>query len=124
MLHLVGMNLLREINLDKVRAWKPFYRVNQRGGLGFHLPLYKKPGDPTKTGLGESIGMQMINVGYEVYADGPTRVLRFCELRDSHNRDIQFYSSKKIRLRIFSFALNLFEHAKQVSLNLSMLMSP
>ncbi|XP_057499975.1 uncharacterized protein LOC130784197 isoform X3 [Actinidia eriantha] len=108
-----GMNLLREINLDKVRAWKPFYRVNQSGGLGFHLPLYKKPGDPTKTGLGESIGMQMINVGYEVYADGPTRVLRFCELRDSHNRDIRFYSSKKIRLRIFSFALNLFEHAKQ-----------
>lgn len=121
---LVGMNILREINLDKVRTWKPFYRVSQRRGLGFNLPLDKKPGEREKTSFGESMGFQMVNVGYEVYADGPTRVLRFCEVRDSHSQDVVFHSNTKIRLRISSFALHLVEHANQVSFCLLMLMSP
>ncbi|KAF5958191.1 hypothetical protein HYC85_005416 [Camellia sinensis] len=108
-----GINLLREINLDKVRAWKPFYRVSQHRGLGFRLPSDKNPGDQKKSSFGESIGLQLVNVGYEVCADGPTRVLRFCEFCDSHKQDTLFHSSKKIRLKISSFALNLLEHAKQ-----------
>ncbi|KAL7193185.1 hypothetical protein ACSBR2_024904 [Camellia fascicularis] len=108
-----GINLLREINLDKVRAWKPFYRVSQHRGLGFRLPSDKNLGDQKKSSFGESIGLQLVNVGYEVCADGPTRVLRFCEFCDSHKQDTLFHSSKKIRLKISSFALNLLEHAKQ-----------
>ncbi|XP_059638646.1 uncharacterized protein LOC132280907 isoform X2 [Cornus florida] len=107
------VHLLREINLDKLRAWKPFYRVGLHTGLGFHIPLGKKKGDLKRTNFGESNGIEMVNVGYEVYADGPTRVLRICEFSGSHKADTVIHSSGKIQLRISYFAIQLLQHAKQ-----------
>lgn len=99
------IHVLREINLDKVRAWKPFYKTKQQRGLGFLL-LDKKQGDK------DSI-TEMGKLGYEVFAEGLTRVLRICEFSDSHKRDPLFYSTSKMRLRISSFSLHLLEYAKQ-----------
>ncbi|XP_052203810.1 uncharacterized protein LOC127809144 isoform X3 [Diospyros lotus] len=108
-----GMNLLREINLDKVRPWKAFYRVSQHRLFGVHLHSDKEPADHNRTSFGESIGTHIVSVGYEIYAAGPTRVLQLSEFRESHRRDTLIHSSKKIQLRISSLALNLLEHVKQ-----------
>ncbi|KAK2986490.1 hypothetical protein RJ640_012170 [Escallonia rubra] len=106
-----GLHLLREINLDKVRAWKPIYRFGKQRGLGSHLPLSKKFGDHKRTG--QSNDMEMVNLGYEIYADGPTRVLRVCEFSDCRKGNTVFHTGAKMRLRISYVALHLMEHAKQ-----------
>lgn len=100
MIFLVDSPLLREINLDKVRTWKPFYKLRQHRGLASTLPLVN--------------GMEMVKIGYEVYADGPTRVLRICEISGSHKGDIVFQSCAKIQLRVSHLAIHLLERVKQV----------
>ena len=62
--------------------------------------------------------MEIVKVGYEVYADGPTRVLRICEFLDNHKGDEEFRSCAKIQLRVPCFAVHLLEHGKQVRLTL------
>ena len=57
----------------------------------------------------------MVNVGYEVYADGLTRVLRICERNDSRKLDKVFYPGAKITVRVSRFAINLSERTKQAS---------
>lgn len=111
------MHLLREINLDKVRSWKSFYRSKQTRGLGLHLPLEKKkPEDQKKPNYNRPIGLEGAKVGFEVYAEGTTRVLRICEFSDSQKVKIVSRSSKKLRLRISYFSLHLLEHAEQVNI--------
>ncbi|KAG8384490.1 hypothetical protein BUALT_Bualt04G0123100 [Buddleja alternifolia] len=107
------VHMLREINLDKVRSWKPFYRNKQTRGLGFHVPLDKKPEDQKRTTYSRLIGTETIKLGYEVYAEGVTRVLRICELTDSQKVKVVPSSSTKMRLRISYIALHLLDHAKQ-----------
>lgn len=116
------MNLLREINLNKVRVWKPIYKVRQSRGLGFHLPLDGKPGDQKRTNFGQLNGVEPVNFGYEVYADGPTRVLRICEFSDSRKGDTMVHSNAKIRLRVSYSSVQLLEHAKQVCLSFTKLL--
>ncbi|CAK9151536.1 unnamed protein product [Ilex paraguariensis] len=107
------VRLLREINLDKVRPWKPFYRFRQHRGLGFHLPLDKNPEDQKGSSYEWLNSLATVKLGYEVYADGLTRVLRICEFSDNRKGDTISHSSAKMQLRITYFALNLLEHAKQ-----------
>ena len=57
--------------------------------------------------------MDIVKVGYEVYAEGTTRVLRICEFLDSHKGDR--LSQLKIQVRVFHFAIHLLEHEKKVS---------
>uniref|UniRef100_F6I7D8 Vacuolar protein sorting-associated protein 13 VPS13 adaptor binding domain-containing protein n=1 Tax=Vitis vinifera TaxID=29760 RepID=F6I7D8_VITVI len=104
---------LREINLDKVRAWKPFFKSWQHRRFPFHLPLDNRPSDQRRTNFGGLNGIEMIKVGYEVYADGTTRVLRICEFPDNHKGDKEFQSCAKIQLRVPCFAVHLLEHGKQ-----------
>ncbi|XP_060196085.1 uncharacterized protein LOC132625246 isoform X2 [Lycium barbarum] len=108
-----AVHLLREINLDKVREWKPFYRTKQQRGLGFHLPLEKKPEDPKKNNYGQLTGMDITKLGYEVYAEGLTRVLRICEYSDRRRGETSFHSCTKMQLRISYFAIQLLERANQ-----------
>ncbi|KAL3833397.1 hypothetical protein ACJIZ3_008133 [Penstemon smallii] len=112
-IQLDDVHLLREISLDKVRAWKPFYRNKQTRGLGFRLPLEKKPEDQKQTTYSRLVGTETVKVGYEVYAEGVTRVLRICEFSDSQKINIVRASSTKMRLRISYLAVHLLEHAKQ-----------
>ncbi|KAI7740513.1 hypothetical protein M8C21_024425 [Ambrosia artemisiifolia] len=109
-----GLHLLREVNLDKVRAWKPFYKAGKHRALGFNFPLDKKAGDKVKlTSFSQLNESQMVNVGYEVYTDGLTRVLRICERNDSRKLDKVFYPGAKITIRVSRFAISLCERAKQ-----------
>ncbi|KAI3452089.1 hypothetical protein Pfo_008754 [Paulownia fortunei] len=107
------VHLLCEINLDKVRSWKPFYRNKQTRGVGFHLPLDKKPEDQKRTTYSRLIGSETVKVGFEVYAEGVTRVLRICEFSDSHKVNMVSGFSRKMRLRIPYFSVHLLEHALQ-----------
>lgn len=109
------MHLLREISLDKVREWKQFYRIKQQRGLGFHLPIENQP-ENKKSSYGKSSGTEMVKLGYEVYTDGLTRVLRICQFADRRKGDTSFHSKTKMQLIISSLAIQLLECAKQVSL--------
>ncbi|KAI9166047.1 hypothetical protein LWI28_025262 [Acer negundo] len=97
---------LREINLDKVRPWKPLFKLKQHKRLASHLLLDKILGD-RRTSFGE------FNVGYEVCAEGPTRVLRICEFSDCLKGDSIIQFSAKIQLRISQLAIHLLEPRKQ-----------
>ncbi|XP_051117331.1 uncharacterized protein LOC127242033 isoform X2 [Andrographis paniculata] len=111
---LLDVHLWREINLDKVRSWKPFYSNKQARDLGIHLPLEKKPEGQKRTTYSRLFGSVTVKVGFEVYADGVTRVLRICELSDCHKENKVFSGSHtKLRLRISYFSVHLLEHAKQ-----------
>lgn len=110
---LVDSLQLREIKLDKVRSWKPFYKVGQQRVLAPRLLLDKRSGDQRASFSGLN-GMEMKKVGYEIYADGPTRVLRICEIYDSFKRDTVLDLCAKMKLRISQFAIHLLERAKQV----------
>ncbi|KAK9044527.1 hypothetical protein V6N11_058426 [Hibiscus sabdariffa] len=105
------MNLPREINLDKVRTWKPFYKLAQER-LASHM-LFDKNSKGKRSRSGELHRMNEVRVGYEVYADGPTRVLRICEFSDTHKQDRAFHSCAKIRMRVPQFAIQLLEKAKE-----------
>ncbi|KAK7858698.1 hypothetical protein CFP56_010476 [Quercus suber] len=87
-----GSLQLREINLDKVRAWKSFYKPWQHRGLA------SNSGDQ-RINIGEVIGKEMVKVGFEVYADGLTRVLRICEISSSNKGDSMLKSRAKIQLK-------------------------
>lgn len=110
----VEVQLLREINLDKLRAWKPFYRAGKQRGLGLQLPLHKNPGDKRRSGFGQLNSIEIITSGFEVYADGPTRVLRICEFPDSHKANASLYSGAKMQLRVFDSAISILEPSKKV----------
>ncbi|XP_039010299.1 uncharacterized protein LOC120139014 [Hibiscus syriacus] len=105
------LNLPREINLDKVRTWKPFYKLAQER-LASHM-VFDKRSKGKRSRFGELHGMNEVRVGYEVYADGPTRVLRICEFPDTHKQDRAFHSCAKIRIRVSQFAIQLLEKAKE-----------
>ncbi|KAH1151426.1 hypothetical protein GYH30_045099 [Glycine max] len=103
---------LREIKLDKVRAWKPFHKLGQQRVLAPRLLLDKRSRDQMM-GFSEHNGLEMTKVGYEIYAEGPTRVLRICEISDSFKRDTVLDLCAKIQLRASQFAVHLLEHVKQ-----------
>lgn len=107
------MNLPREISLDKVRTWKPFHKLTQER-LASHMLLNKNSKDK-RNRFGELKDMNVAKVGYEVYADGPTRVLRICEFSNSHNQDKAFHSCAKIRMRVSQLGIQLLEQGKEVS---------
>ncbi|KAH9711641.1 vacuolar protein sorting-associated protein [Citrus sinensis] len=109
---ITDMHTLREINLDKVRPWKPFFKLKQHRSLASYVAFGKKSGDQ-RTSFSEFNGMEIVKVGYEVRAHGPTRILRICESSDSHKRNTASKFCAKIQLRISYFALHLLEHRKQ-----------
>nr|XP_010908092.2 uncharacterized protein LOC105034577 isoform X2 [Elaeis guineensis] len=109
---IVDMHLLREINIDKVTAWKPLFKMRQNKGLALQLPMEKRYGLERKPS-NESHGLSVFKVGYEVYADGLCRVLRICELADSYQEEKMLQSYVNFQLRISYFALHFLESSKQ-----------
>lgn len=107
------LGLIREINLDKLREWKPFYKEWRYRGISSQLFSDRKSGNDKNKFIAHE---DMTKLGYEVYADGPTRVLRICESFNSRRRHLPVHSSEKIRVRISHFVGNLLE--TKVSFNL------
>lgn len=119
---LVDSLQLREIKLDKVHSWKPFYKVGQQRVLAPRLLLDKRSQDQ-RASSSRFNSMEMAKVGYEIYAEGPTRVLRICEISDSFKRDTVLDFCAKMHLRISQFAIHLLEPAKQVHICILFLLS-
>ncbi|KAL4568657.1 hypothetical protein LXL04_024272 [Taraxacum kok-saghyz] len=109
------LHLLREISLDKVREWKPLYKASQHRTLGLNFPLdKKKTGNKVKSSKFSHLNeTEMMNLGYEVYANGLTRVLRICQRNDSRKLNRQFYPGAKITVRLSRFAAYFSEVSKQ-----------
>ncbi|CAK7339468.1 unnamed protein product [Dovyalis caffra] len=105
-------DLLREIKLDKVRAWKSFFKSTKHRGLVSHSISHRQSRDQ-KNYFGHLNSMEIVNWGYEVYAEGTTRVLRICEFSDSHKGDRLPPLCAKIQVRVFHFAIHFLEQGKQ-----------
>ncbi|XP_042507838.1 uncharacterized protein LOC122083950 isoform X2 [Macadamia integrifolia] len=97
--------------MDKVRSWRPLFKRQYRG-LALHLPFEMKLGDQ-RTNLDEPNQLEMSKVGFEVYADGPTRILRLCKFSGGCKEDSVVRPKSKIRLRISYFSVHLFENRKE-----------
>lgn len=119
---IVGTPLSHDVNLDKLRSWKSFRAVRRKKGL-LQIPFLNELsnmalyGDDANNNLPSESSLPP--VGYEVYADGPTRVLRICEERDSKT-DRRWQSNisspkKEIEIRMPVFTMSIVEPLKQVS---------
>ncbi|KAJ1266147.1 hypothetical protein BS78_08G128600 [Paspalum vaginatum] len=75
---IVDTPALREIKIDKISPWKPFLKVRQNSRLNLDLS-FTNGLSSRKQRFDESFGLRVFKIGYEVYADGLTRVLRICE---------------------------------------------
>lgn len=102
---------LREIKLDKVRTWIAFYKLGQQRVLATRLLSDKRSRDP----ISEPDAFEITKVGYEIYAEGPTRVLRICEISDSFKKDAVLDLYAKFQLRVSRLAVHVLEHVTQVS---------
>ncbi|KFK40709.1 hypothetical protein AALP_AA2G031100 [Arabis alpina] len=106
-----GMIPLREVSLDKVRPWKSLFKATQHRSIASHLMLEKKAKDH-KTAYEQLSSIPMVKVGYEVYADGLTRVIRICEVSKSLKGDSVFQSRSKVQFRITHLGIHLLEKVK------------
>ncbi|XP_024524529.1 uncharacterized protein LOC112344305 isoform X2 [Selaginella moellendorffii] len=106
---IAGTQACSEINLDKVKAWKSFAASHRSKGFSLQLPFQGNAGgnDPD----------DLLDMGYEVYADGPTRVLRVCQKVDSTKKS--YWESElsiprcKVELKIPTFKVIMLEASKQ-----------
>lgn len=99
--------------MDKISEWKPFFKLRQQKGLLLHFPLNKQSEIEMITS-NEPRALDIFKVGFEIYADGSTRVLRFCEatMRIEHTA---VQPSANFQLRLSSFAVHFLE--KKVTFN-------
>ncbi|KAJ3674403.1 hypothetical protein LUZ60_005019 [Juncus effusus] len=115
---IVDMNLLREISIDKICAWRPFFKMRQNKTLGLDLSLLEKGLFRSEKGQNsdESVKQRpVLEIGYEVYFDGQTRVLRLCQRgggsAKSENLRDRFAN---LRFRAVSFCLHFRESNNQI----------
>jgi hypothetical protein len=109
------MNLLREISIDKVSQWRPFFKAQNHRGLGLDLMSLRKGVFPTEKGWpDESFRQRPLEVGYEVDFDGLTRVLRVCERANVPKVDNSTRPFSNMQLRMASVAFHLHESNIQV----------
>ncbi|GAB2282542.1 hypothetical protein Dimus_017083 [Dionaea muscipula] len=107
-----GFHTFREINLDKLRSWKPFFKGRQQIQLPYYLPQQNEILEG-RSDLGQSTSFDIGKVGYEVYADGPTRILRICDLHGARKGDKIIESCVKVQFRVSNFTIHLLEHIRQ-----------
>uniref|UniRef100_K3Z322 Vacuolar protein sorting-associated protein 13 VPS13 adaptor binding domain-containing protein n=1 Tax=Setaria italica TaxID=4555 RepID=K3Z322_SETIT len=79
---IVDTPALREIKIDKISPWKPFLKMRQNTRLNLDFS-FSDGLSSRKQRFDESFGLRVFKIGYEVYADGLTRVLRICEHADN-----------------------------------------
>ncbi|KAJ0963386.1 hypothetical protein J5N97_028508 [Dioscorea zingiberensis] len=109
---IVDMNISREINIDKVCTWKPFFKIMQNKGLVLPLASDKRM-EVGKRTIDGTRGLELFMVGYEVFTDGFTRVLRVCERSDGYKKEKMLMPASNIQFRVSYFAINLLENSRQ-----------
>ncbi|KAL8151956.1 hypothetical protein V2J09_021764 [Rumex salicifolius] len=99
-----GYNISREISLDKVRPWKPFSRSWPQ----------KELANPFRSSRPESNEIDVGKIGYELYADGPTRVLRLSYSQDGPKKGVTVAQlHMRVQLRFSGLNVQLLEQRKQ-----------
>jgi hypothetical protein len=120
---------LREIKIDKISPWKPFLKMSQNSRLNIDSS-FNNGLSSGKQRFDESFGLRVFKIGYEVYADGLTRVLRICEHKDNPKADNIEHPIANVQFRMTYMCIHLLEKGQQVcsvldfsSLNMFMLYS-
>ena len=111
---------MREINIDKISPWKPFFKSRQNKLLTLHFPANRSSRFQNKD-YDLLNGLELRRFGYEVYVDGLTRVLRICELAKSSREETALQPFTSFHFRMNNCSINLLDDGIQVSLNI---MSP
>ncbi|XP_039116930.1 uncharacterized protein LOC120252825 isoform X3 [Dioscorea cayenensis subsp. rotundata] len=109
---IVDMNVSREINIDKVCTWKPFFKIMQNKGPVIPL-VSEKRSEVGKRTIDGTRGLELFMVGYEVFTDGFTRVLRICERPDGYKKEKLLLPSSNMQFRVSYFAIHLLENGRQ-----------
>ncbi|XP_078436701.1 vacuolar protein sorting-associated protein, putative (DUF1162) isoform X2 [Wolffia australiana] len=107
-----GLQLLREINIDKISPWKPFFKSWPSKLLTLQFDA-NRTSSIQNNDYYASQRRELRRVGYEVCVDGFTRVLRICEMAESSKRDAKLQPNSSFGLRMESFSINLHESAIQ-----------
>uniref|UniRef100_A0A0D9Y124 Vacuolar protein sorting-associated protein 13 VPS13 adaptor binding domain-containing protein n=1 Tax=Leersia perrieri TaxID=77586 RepID=A0A0D9Y124_9ORYZ len=103
---------LREIKIDKISPWKPFLKMSQTSRLNIDSS-FNNGLSSGKQRFGESFGLRVFKIGYEVYADGLTRVLRICEHADIPKVDNIQHPIANVQFRITCMCIHLLEKDQQ-----------
>ncbi|KAF0888967.1 hypothetical protein E2562_020183 [Oryza meyeriana var. granulata] len=103
---------LREIKIDKISAWKPFLKMSQNSRLNIDSS-FNNGLSSGKQRFSESFGLRVFKIGYEVYADGLTRVLRICEHADNPKADSIQHPIANVQFRITYMCIHLLEKGQQ-----------
>uniref|UniRef100_J3NEM9 Vacuolar protein sorting-associated protein 13 VPS13 adaptor binding domain-containing protein n=1 Tax=Oryza brachyantha TaxID=4533 RepID=J3NEM9_ORYBR len=103
---------LREIKIDKINPWKPFLKMSQNSRLNIDSS-FNNGLSSGKQRFDESFGLRVFKIGYEVYADGLTRVLRICEHSDNPKADNIQRALANVQFRITSMCIHLLEKGQQ-----------
>uniref|UniRef100_A0A0E0FDV9 Vacuolar protein sorting-associated protein 13 VPS13 adaptor binding domain-containing protein n=1 Tax=Oryza meridionalis TaxID=40149 RepID=A0A0E0FDV9_9ORYZ len=103
---------LREIKIDKISPWKPFLKMSQNSRLNIDSS-FNNGLSSGKQRFDESFGLRVFKIGYEVYADGLTRVLRICEHKDNPKADNIEHPIANVQFRMTYMCIHLLEKDQQ-----------
>uniref|UniRef100_A0A0E0BUQ7 Vacuolar protein sorting-associated protein 13 VPS13 adaptor binding domain-containing protein n=1 Tax=Oryza glumipatula TaxID=40148 RepID=A0A0E0BUQ7_9ORYZ len=103
---------LREIKIDKISPWKPFLKMSQNSRLNIDSS-FNNGLSSGKQRFDESFGLRVFKIGYEVYADGLTRVLRICEHKDNPKADNIEHPIANVQFRMTYMCIHLLEKGQQ-----------
>ena len=114
------VQVFKDINIDKLSSWKSFQPVRQKGGFGLPTSLQSQLETMEQYNLDQSNlakRIDLVNIGYEIYADGRQRVLRVCEdVKSSKLTQTQTHissPSSKMNFVIHDLGITLLEAKKQ-----------
>ncbi|ONM01743.1 hypothetical protein ZEAMMB73_Zm00001d030935 [Zea mays] len=105
---IVDTPALREIKIDKISPWKPFLKMRQNSRLNLDFS-FSGGLNSRKQRFDESFGLRVFKIGYEVYADGLTRVLRICEHADNPKIEKIQWPIANIQFRISYVCIHLLD---------------
>eukprot|EP00246_Nothoceros_aenigmaticus_P000591 TRINITY_DN10853_c0_g1_i2.p1 TRINITY_DN10853_c0_g1~~TRINITY_DN10853_c0_g1_i2.p1 ORF type:complete len:881 (+),score=147.12 TRINITY_DN10853_c0_g1_i2:341-2644(+) len=118
---IAGTQLSRDINLDKVRSWKLFQGSDswQKKRFTLHLPFQDERDDgydDDEYDVSTALGGR--DVGFEVYAEGTTRIVRISEQIDTSEAQWSLKKSVprlELELKVPLLGLCIVEYEKQAS---------
>lgn len=108
---ILDYHLIREINIDKISKWKPFFKARKHRGILLHMSPNNQFKNEQET-INEPHGSEVFKLGFDVYADGSTRVLRLCE--STRSEQIASQPSSSFQLLLSSFAVHFLDKNKQM----------
>ncbi|KAF8733332.1 hypothetical protein HU200_014936 [Digitaria exilis] len=107
-IRIVDTPALREIKIDKISPWKPFLKIRENSRLNLDFS-FSDGLNSRKQRFDKPFGLRMFKIGYEVYADGLTRVLRICEHADNPKTEKIRWPLASLQFRISYLCIHLLD---------------